>query len=410
MENRQTTNYLIIILISLSHGLNDLLQGVLPSIYPALKQEFALSMAQIGLITFCYQVSASILQPLVGAYTDKHPQPYAQIVGMTFSALGIGLLSWVNSYALVLLSVIFVGIGSSIFHPEASRIAFLASGGKRSFTQAVFQLGGNAGTALAPLLVILIVFTKKITHGQLVEESHLERLIWFVLFPMLAIVVLFFIASWRKKLIRQAQALKKREIPLPDLTHAQIRNSLIILMFLVFSKNFYTAGISNYLQFYTIKTFGFTHAQAQLYLFYYLGAAAAGTLIGGFFGDRVGRKFIIWFSILGTAPFALWLPYADAQTTAVLVVLIGFIISSAFASILVYAQELLPKKIGMISGVFYGLAFGMAGLGSAILGKLIDMTSITFVYKVCSFLPLMGLTAYFLPNLRKVKTKLSDNQ
>ena len=365
-------------------------------------------MAQVGLITFCYQVSASILQPLVGAYTDKHPKPYAQVVGMAFSALGIGLLSWANSYALVLFSVILVGIGSSIFHPEASRIAFLASGGKRSFTQAVFQLGGNAGTALAPLLVILIVFTKKMVDGQLIEESHLERLLWFVLFPAIAIVILFFIGSWRKKLLQQAQSFKKREIPVPDLTHAQVRNSVIILMFLVFSKNFYTAGISNYFQFYTIKTFGFTNAQAQLYLFYYLGAAAAGTLIGGFFGDKVGRKFIIWFSILGVAPFALWLPYADAKTTAVLVVLIGFIISSAFASILVYAQELLPKKIGMISGVFYGFAFGMAGLGSAVLGKLIDMTSITFVYKVCSFLPLMGLTAYFLPNLRKVKTKLSE--
>ena len=408
METKQQTNYLIIILISLSHCLNDLLQGILPSIYPSLKQEFALSMAQVGLITFCYQVSASILQPLVGAYTDKHPKPYAQVVGMAFSALGIGLLSWANSYALVLFSVILVGIGSSIFHPEASRIAFLASGGKRSFTQAVFQLGGNAGTALAPLLVILIVFTKKMVDGQLIEESHLERLLWFVLFPAIAIVILFFIGSWRKKLLQQAQSFKKREIPVPDLTHAQVRNSVIILMFLVFSKNFYTAGISNYFQFYTIKTFGFTNAQAQLYLFYYLGAAAAGTLIGGFFGDKVGRKFIIWFSILGAAPFALWLPYADVQTTAVLVVLIGFIISSAFASILVYAQELLPKKIGMISGVFYGFAFGMAGLGSAVLGKLIDMTSITFVYKVCSFLPLMGLTAYFLPNLRKIKTKLSE--
>lgn len=408
METKQQTNYLIIILISLSHCLNDLLQGILPSIYPLLKQEFALSMAQVGLITFCYQVSASILQPLVGAYTDKHPKPYAQVVGMAFSALGIGLLSWANSYALVLFSVILVGIGSSIFHPEASRIAFLASGGKRSFTQAVFQLGGNAGTALAPLLIILIVFTKKMVDGQLIEESHLERLLWFVLFPAIAIVILFFIGSWRKKLLQQAQSFKKREIPVPDLTHAQVRNSVIILMFLVFSKNFYTAGISNYFQFYTIKTFGFTNAQAQLYLFYYLGAAAAGTLIGGFFGDKVGRKFIIWFSILGAAPFALWLPYADAQTTAVLVVLIGLIISSAFASILVYAQELLPKKIGMISGVFYGFAFGMGGLGSAVLGKLIDMTSITFVYKVCSFLPLMGLTAYFLPNLRKVKTKLSE--
>ena len=405
METKQRTQYLIIILISLSHCLNDLLQGVLPSIYPALQSKFALSMAQIGLITFCYQIAASILQPIVGAYTDKHPKPYAQVVGMGFSALGIGLLSWVDSYTLVLCSVVFVGIGSSIFHPEASRISFLASGGKRSFAQAVFQLGGNAGAALAPLLVIWIIFSKKVVEGKLVEESHLERLLWFVLFPMLAIVILFFIGSWRKKLLKQSQTVKKKEIPLPDLTHAQVRNSMIILMFLVFSKNFYTSSINNYLQFYTIKTFGFSDTQAQLYLFYYLGAAAAGTLIGGFFGDRVGRKFIIWFSILGAAPFALWLPYADAQTTAILIVLIGFIISSAFASILVYAQELLPKKIGMISGVFYGFAFGMGALGSAILGKLIDMTSITFVYKVCSFLPLMGLIAYFLPNLKKVKMR-----
>jgi len=246
----------------------------------------------------------------------------------------------------------------------------------------------------------------KVKVFELIKHTFKEKSI--PSFPALAIVILLFIGAWREKLLKQAQTLKKREIPLPDLTHAQVRNSVIILMFLVFSKNFYTAGISNYFQFYTIKTFGFTNAEAQLYLFYYLGAAAAGTLIGGFFGDRVGRKFIIWFSILGAAPFALWLPYADAKTTAVLVVLIGFIISSAFASILVYAQELLPKKIGMISGVFYGFAFGMAGLGSAVLGKLIDMTSITFVYKVCSFLPLMGLTAYFLPNLRKVKTKLSE--
>ncbi|EGD33454.1 major facilitator superfamily permease [Capnocytophaga sp. oral taxon 338 str. F0234] len=405
MDNTPRTHYHILILIAVAHFLNDLLQGVLPSIYPALQSKFALSMAQVGLITFCYQLSASILQPLVGTYTDKHPMPYSQVIGMSFSALGIGLLSYANSYHLILLSVIFVGIGSSIFHPESSRISFLASGGKRSFAQAIFQLGGNAGSAIAPLFVILIILSRKTVNGSLIEENHLENLIWFVLFPMLAITILFFVGRWRKKLLKQSQALNKREIPLPDLTHAQIRNSMIILMFLVFSKNFYTAGISNYLQFYTIHKFGFTNAQAQIYLSYYLGAAAAGTLIGGFFGDRIGRKFIIWFSILGTAPFALWLPYANAHTTATLVILIGFIISSAFASILVYAQELLPKKIGMISGVFYGFAFGMGGLASAILGKLIDMTSIEFVYKLCSYLPLMGLITYFLPNLRKVKMK-----
>ena len=405
MKETHQTHYIVLIFIAIAHCLNDLLQGVLPSIYPALQSKFSLSMTQIGVITLCYQLSASILQPLVGAYTDKHPKPFSQVLGMGFSAIGIGLLAYVNSYELILVSVIFIGIGSSIFHPESSRISFLASGGKRSFAQAIFQLGGNLGSALAPLLVILIILGKRSSGSVLIEETHLEKLIWFVLFPAVAILILFFIGNWRKKLLKKAQTTSKREIPLPDLTHAQIRNSVIILMLLVFSKNFYTAGISNYFQFYTLEKFGFSHAQAQLYLFYYLGAAAAGTLIGGFFGDRVGRKFIIWFSILGTAPFALWLPYADADTTAILVILIGFIISSAFASILVYSQELLPKKIGMISGVFYGFAFGMGGLASALLGKLIDLTDINFVYKVCSFLPLMGLIAYFLPNLRKVKMK-----
>lgn len=403
MERENKTQYRILILIALAHGLNDLIQGMIPSIYPTLQAKYALTMTQVGLITFCYQLSASILQPLVGHYTDKHPQPYSQVLGMGFTTLGAIFLSMASNYSSILLSVVLIGVGSSVFHPEASRVAFLASGGKRSFAQAIFQLGGNLGTAFAPLLVILLVFSKKIVDGTLVEEAHQEQLVWFALFSIFAMGLLAVIGKWRSILLKLLKEKPKKAIVQPNLSRAQIRNSMIILMLLVFSKNFYTAAINNYFQFYTIEKFGFSNEQAQLYLFYFLGAVASGTLIGGFFGDKVGRKFIIWFSILGTAPFALWLPYADANTTAILIMVIGFIIASAFASILVYSQELLPHKIGMISGFFYGFAFGMGGLASALLGKLIDLTDIYFVYKVCSFLPLMGLIAYFLPNLKKLE-------
>ena len=388
MYEENKPQYRILLLIALAHGLNDLIQGMIPSIYPTLQAKYALTMTQIGIITLCYQLSASILQPLVGNYTDKHPQPYSQVLGMAFTTLGAIFLSMASSYTTILLSVVLIGVGSSVFHPESSRVAFLASGGKRSFAQAIFQLGGNLGTAFAPLLVILLVFSKKVIDGQLIEEAHQERLIWFCSFSIFAMLILILIGKWRSILLKLLKKKAKKPVVMPNLTRAQVRNSMIILMLLVFSKNFYTAAINNYFQFYTIQKFGFSNEQAQLYLFYFLGAVAAGTLIG--------------FSILGTAPFALWLPYADAATTGVLIVLIGFIIASAFASILVYSQELLPHKIGMISGFFYGFAFGMGGLASALLGKLIDLTDIYFVYKVCSFLPLMGLIAYFLPNLKKI--------
>ena len=392
MYQENKPQYRILLLIALAHGLNDLIQGVIPSIYPALQSKYALTMAQVGVITLCYQLSASILQPLVGNYTDKHPKPYSQVLGMAFTTMGIVSLSLASSYTAILCSVVFIGVGSSVFHPESSRVAFLASGGRRSFAQAIFQLGGNFGTALAPLLVILVLFSKKVIDGRVIEESHQGNLIWFAGFSIFAMVILLLIGKWRSILLKLLKKKAKKPVVLPNLTRAQIR----------ISKNFYTAAINNYFQFYTIKKFGFSNAEAQVYLFYFLGAVAAGSLIGGFLGDKVGRKFIIWFSILGAAPFALWLPYADATTTAVLIVLIGFIISSAFASILVYSQELLPQKIGMISGFFYGFAFGMGGLASAVLGKLIDITNIDFVYKLCSFLPLMGLIAYFLPNLSSV--------
>lgn len=389
-DNQTKTSYSILFAIAIAHLLNDLLQAVIPAIYPQLEQKFNLSMAQIGIITLCFQLSSSIFQPLVGNYTDKKPKPYSQVFGMFFTAIGIAMLAYAPSYHWVLVAVTLVGVGSSIFHPESSRVAFLASGGKRSLAQAIFQLGGNTGTALAPLLIAWIV----IPNGK-------KHILWFVLFAVLAKIILVYVGQWRSKELKKAANGVKKPVVLPDLSQRKITLSVIILLTLIFSKYFYTAGITSYFQFYTMKKFGLTEVQAQVYLFYFLGAAALGTLVGGVFGDRIGRKFVIWFSILGAAPFALLLPYVDQHWTAILIMLIGFIISSAFPSILVFAQELLPKKIGMVSGLFYGFAFGMGGLASAILGYIADHTSIEYVYKLCSFLPLMGLIAYFLPNLKK---------
>lgn len=384
------TSYSILFAIAIAHLFNDLLQAVIPAIYPQLKQTFSLSMGQIGIITLCFQLSSSIFQPLVGNYTDKNPKPYSQVYGMFFTAVGIATLAYATSYYWVLVAVTLVGIGSSIFHPESSRVAFLASGGKRSLAQAIFQLGGNTGTALAPLLVAWIV----IPNGK-------RHILWFVLFAILAKVILVYVGKWRGDELKNAINGIKKPIVLPDLTQRQITTSVVILLVLIFSKYFYTAGITSYFQFYTIQKFGLSEVQAQVYLFYFLGAAAVGTLLGGIFGDKFGRKFVIWFSILGAAPFTLMLPYVDQHWTAILIVLIGLIISSAFPAILVFAQELLPKKIGMVSGLFYGFAFGMGGLASAILGHIADQTGIEYVYKICSFLPLIGLIAYFLPNLKK---------
>ncbi|MFJ1322484.1 MFS transporter [Capnocytophaga canis] len=389
-QTRPKTVYSILFAIAITHMLNDLLQAVITASYPQLKQEFGLTMTQIGIITFCYQISASIFQPLVGNYIDKRPMPYAQVFGMFITALGIITLAYSSSYAWVLVAVLLVGTGSSIFHPESSRVAFLASGGKRSLAQSIFQLGGNSGTAIAPLLIALII----IPNGRIYS-------LWFLVFAFIAIIILAFVGKWRSNVLKIHRKTKKKEVVLPNLTPFQINMSVVILMVLIFSKYFYTAGITNYFQFYVIQKFGVSEVQAQMYLFYFLGAAAFGTLLGGIFGDKIGRKFVIWFSILGAAPFAILLPYANETWTAILIVLIGIIISSAFPAILVYVQELLPKKIGMISGFFYGFAFGMGGLASAVLGKVIDLTDIYFVYGLCSFLPLIGLIAYFLPNLKR---------
>lgn len=386
--------YAILIAISVAHLLNDLLQAVIPAIYPKLEAKYHLTFAQVGMITLCYQLAASIFQPVVGAYTDKNPKPYSQIFGMLFTMAGITLLAYAPNYELILVSVVLVGIGSSIFHPESSRVAFMASNGRRSFAQSVFQIGGNTGTALAPLLIAWIV----LPNGQL-------YILWFLGFAILAQIVLGYIAKWYNDKLKVASRSTKKVIQVPDLSAFKVKSAITILLVLIFSKYFYVASITSYFQFYTMDKFGLNEVQAQVYLFYFLISVAVGTLLGGIFGDRFGRKYVIWFSVLGAAPFTLALPYVDLQLTGILIVIIGLIISSAFPSILVYAQELLPKKLGMVSGLFYGFAFGMGGVGSAVLGLLADATSIQYIYHICSFLPLIGVIAYFLPNMQKVKYK-----
>lgn len=385
------TAYPVLIAVSLAHGLNDLIQGIIPAIYPQLEQKFSLSMTQIGIITLCFQLSASIFQPIVGIYTDKHPKPFSQVVGMFFSAMGIVVLAYAPTYLWILFGVTLVGIGSSVFHPESARIAFLASGGKRSMAQSIFQIGGNTGVAISPLLVAAIV----IPYGQ-------RHIIWFLIVAVVAIIIMIYIGIWRKCVIRISQSTPQKVIASPKLSPWKIRLSVFILLLLIFSKYFYFASITSFFQFYTLDKFHFSEVRAQVYLFYFLIAAALGTLLGGYFGDKFGRKPVIWFSILGAAPFTLAMPYLNETFTAIFIVIIGLIVSSAFPAIIVYAQELMPKNLGMVSGLFYGFAFGMGGLGSAVLGFVADHTSIAYVYHICSYLPLIGLIAYFLPNLKKL--------
>lgn len=387
----QKTVYPILFSIAFAHLLNDLLQAVIPAAYPILKENFNLSFTQIGLITLAYQLAASILQPLVGLYTDKKPKPFSQIFGMLFTMSGIVLLSYAATFSMIILAVVLVGIGSSIFHPEASRISFLASGGKRGLAQSIFQLGGNAGTAIGPLLVALIV----VPNTQ-------YYIIWFVVVAFIALMVLSRIAFWYQSHL-SLKANKKAVIDLPNLSQTKIIASVVILMILIFSKFFYMASMSSYFTFYLMDKFHLSVQDAQFHLVLFLASCAVGTLIGGPLGDKFGRKYVIWFSVLGAAPFTLLLPYVDLFWTGVLSVIIGTIISSAFPAILVFSQELLPKKLGMVSGLFYGFAFGMGGLGSALLGNLADHTSIDYVYHLCAYLPLIGIIAFFLPNLKKKK-------
>ena len=386
----QKTVYSILFSISFAHLLNDLIQAIIPSIYPLLKESYNLTFSQIGLITFAFQFSASIFQPLVGYYTDKNPKPFSQIYGMLFSMAGIVSISFADNFYWIIASVILIGTGSSIFHPESARISNLASGGKRGLAQSIFQVGGNFGTALGPLLVALIV----IPNSQ-------QYILWFIIVAAIGLAILSKIAYW----YRDHLVLRKNKVqPFIDfhnLPKRKVQIAIGILLIVIFSKFFYSASLSSYYQFYIIDKFGLTIKQAQFHMFIYLIAYAVGTILGGPLGDKIGRKYVIWLSVFGAFPFALMLPYVNLFWTDVLMVVIGIIISSAFPAILVYAQELLPKKIGMISGLFYGFAFGMGALGSALLGKLADVTSINYVYHVCSYLPLIGVICYFLPNLKK---------
>lgn len=388
----QQTVFPILFAISFSHLLNDTIQSIIPAIYPQLKDAFSLNFVQIGLITLTFQLTASLLQPLVGLYTDKKPQPFSLATGMTFTLTGLVLLASVESFHGVLLSVALIGVGSSVFHPEASKVAYMAAGHRRGLAQSIFQVGGNAGSAIGPLLAAFII----LPHGR-------HSISWFSIIALLAIFVLWRVGLWYSASYLHI-AKKTRSAAIPhQLSKNKVTGSIVILLLLIFSKYFYMAGISSYFTFYVIDKFGVSIQQSQIYLFVFLAAVAAGTLAGGPIGDRIGRKYVIWGSILGVAPFSLALPYANLFWTGILIFIIGVILASAFSAILVYAQELLPGKVGMVSGLFFGFAFGMGGIGSALLGKLADITSIEYVYKVCSFLPLIGLLTGFLPDLKQRK-------
>jgi FSR family fosmidomycin resistance protein-like MFS transporter len=387
----ERTSLGILVAISISHMLNDLMQSVIPAIYPILKAEFTLSFGQIGLIQLAFQLTASILQPVVGIYTDKNPQPFSLAVGMGVTLCGLLMVSIASTYPMLLLAVALIGMGSSIFHPEASRVARMASGGRHGFAQSLFQVGGNFGSAIGPLLAALIVLAR----GQ-------ASVAWFSLVALAGMLILTRVGFWYRDHQRER---KKANIaaPVQTLPHKVVVRSIVILAVLIFSKFFYMAALTSYYTFYLIETFNVSVKDSQLYLFVFLAAVAAGTIAGGPIGDRFGRKFVMWFSILGVLPFTLLLPHASLGWTIALSVVIGFILSSAFPAIIVYAQELVPGKVGLVSGLFFGFAFGMGGIGAAALGELADWTSITFVFQICAFLPILGLLTAFLPDIRKAK-------
>ena len=381
----------ILLAISFSHLLNDTIQSLIPAIYPLLKTSFHLSFVQVGLITLAFQMTASILQPFVGLYTDRHPKPYSLAFGMGLTLGGLVLLSHATHYAMVVAAAALVGMGSSVFHPESSRVAYLASGGRTGFAQSLFQVGGNAGSSLGPLLAALIV----VPHGQ-------ASVLWFALIALLGIGILAGVGGWYRRHLAERNARPESASPATTAFSLRVWVALVILGVLIFSKYFYLASLTNYYTFYLIHKFRLSVQGAQFHLFLFLFAVAVGTILGGPIGDRYGRKLVIWISILGVAPFTIALPHANLFWTGVLTVVIGVILASAFSAILVYAQELVPGKVGLIAGLFFGLAFGMAGIGSAILGELADRTSIEYVFHICSFLPLIGLLTAFLPNVRKV--------
>ncbi len=385
----ETTTYSVLLAISFSHLLNDILQALVPSLYPLFKDGLGLSYAQLGLVTLTFQCTASLLQPLVGYYTDKHPLPYSLPVGMGVTMCGILFLSSADHLVTVLISVAMIGLGSSIFHPEASRVAYLASGGRRGLAQSLFQVGGNGGYAIGPLLAALFV----VPRGQ-------GSIAWFAILAVLGVIVLGWVGHWTRRRLEEMRRDSMRSVVLPGsmLPRHKVIQALLVLVALIFSKHVYMASMSSFYTFYMIEKFQVSIQQSQILLFVFLFALALGTVVGGAVGDRVGRKRVIWFSILGVAPFTLWLPHAGYTTTILLTIVIGLILSSAFSSILVYAQELVPGKVGLVAGLFFGLAFGIGGIGSAVLGKMADSMGIEAVYQMCAYLPLIGLLAVFLPN------------
>jgi FSR family fosmidomycin resistance protein-like MFS transporter len=387
----ENTVFRILAAISFCHLLNDMIQSLIPAIYPILKTSFHLNFAQLGLITLTFQVTASLLQPFVGYYTDSRPKPYSLPVGMGLTLIGLVLLSMASNFAMV-------GTGSAVFHPESSRVARMASGGQPGLAQSVFQVGGNTGSSLGPLLAAFIV----VPRGQ-------GSIAWFSVAALLGIIVLTQVGTWyERNSFRVRKFVADHLGRHADMSSRKIAVSIVILIALVFSKYFYLVSLTSYYTFYLMSKFHVSVRSAQIHLFIFLGAVAAGTMLGGPVGDRIGRKYVIWCSILGVLPFTLALPYANLFWTGVLSVVIGVILASAFTAILVYAQDLIPGKVGMISGLFFGLAFGMAGIGAALLGELADLTNINFVYRICSFLPAIGILTWFLPNLERARLDKSN--
>lgn len=381
----------ILVALCFCHLLNDSIQALIPAIYPLLKESFRLNFTQIGLITFAFQMVGSVLQPVIGFYTDQRPKPFSLVFGMGITWCGLILLALAPSYPVVLLAAACIGLGSAVFHPESSRMARMASGGRHGFAQSLFQVGGNAGTALGPLLAAGII----VPHGQ-------RHILWFSVLAFAGMMILSKVGRWyQERLTAAARRGAPLVIPRAPLNRRVVTISLTVLLLLMFSKFIYLASMSSYYTFYLMHRFGVSVQQSQLYLFLFLGAGAIGTLTGGPLGDRIGRRQVIWLSILGVSPFALALPHANLLGTAVLSVFIALIMASAFPAILVYATELLPGNVGLIAGLFFGLAFGLAGIGSAVLGKVADATGIEFVVSNCAYLPLIGLLTWFLPDLRK---------
>jgi FSR family fosmidomycin resistance protein-like MFS transporter len=396
--NVQTTVFTVLFAISFCHLLNDMMQSLLPAIYPQLKTSFHLSFTQIGLVTLTYQITASLLQPLVGLYADKRPMPYSLPISMVFTFFGLLLLGFVHSYASLLLAAAMIGLGSSVFHPESSRVARMASGGRHGLAQSLFQVGGNIGSALGPISAFAVL-----TWGQ-------RSIAWFSLMALTSIAVLFNVGRWYKNHgLSQLKKAAGHAAALPTLPRGKVAVAISVLLVLIFSKYVYLASLTSYYTFYLIERFHLSVKDAQLHLFAFLAAVAVGTVAGGFIGDRFGRKPVIWFSILGVLPFTLVLPYADLAWTGVLSVIIGLILASAFSAIVVYGQELIPGKVGAVSGLFFGFAFGMGGVGAAVLGKMADVSGIEFVYHVTAFLPALGILAWLLPNLKSHAHPVPDS-